>query len=82
MLITAQMIRTSLNIANWAKALRYHPDRALVDYLMKGITEGFHIGFDRTVTCKPVQKNMKLALEITLQRMINTAHSVAQLKSL
>ena len=26
------------------------------------MTDGFHIGFDRTVTCKAVQKNMKSAL--------------------
>ena len=36
-----------------------HPDREFRDYILKGISHGFHIGFDYgRYTCRPASSNM------------------------
>ena len=39
------------------------PDAVLATYVLNGIHNGFHIGFDRSKRCKPSRSNMKSALE-------------------
>ena len=61
--VEARTITSPFMVENWAKALNQHPDKTFVHYLVKGMADGFHIGFDRRVNCKSVEKNMKSALE-------------------
>ncbi len=43
--------------------LRDHPDQEFARYLVHGIREGFHIGFDRdSVKCHSGQRNMQSAI--------------------
>lgn len=51
-------IVTPLRPHAWAAALASHPDRRLRDYICQGITQGFRVGFDHTVSCKPAGRNM------------------------
>ena len=49
------MLPTPLVAQDWARALEDHPDIAFRDYrhVLRGITEGFHIGFDyKNHTCR------------------------------
>ena len=43
-----QQIVTPLKWKNWFQALRDHHDREYVGYIIKGLQEGFRIGFDYT----------------------------------
>ena len=43
----------------WAVELAGHPDREFRDYILKGISHSFHIGFDYgRYTCRPASSNM------------------------
>ena len=46
----------------WQRALTHHPDRTLVGYKIKGIREGFRIGFRRPRRYCPAKCNMRSAL--------------------
>ena len=48
---------------SWQRALQHHPDRCLVDYIMRGLAEGFHIGYDYTHSCRSATQNMTSALQ-------------------
>ena len=39
-------IVSPLVIKNWEARLLNHPDKEFADYLIGGMTEGFHIGYD------------------------------------
>ena len=53
---------TPVNIKNFSSLLENHPDHELYDYLVDGLTNGFHIGFDGPhSTATP--KNSKSATE-------------------
>ena len=58
----ARIITTPLMVAAWEQALHRHPDRPFCDYIVRGIREGFHVGFDGTL-CSPVgtPSNMRSA---------------------
>ena len=40
-------VETSLRVVKWEVLLASHPDREIVEYLLRGIRQGFRIGFDR-----------------------------------
>ena len=40
-----QWIRTPLQVHEWERSLRVHPDREFCQFLLRGMTEGFRIGF-------------------------------------
>ena len=44
------LITTPLKPTSWADELKHMPDRQLVDYLLRGMKDGFRIGFDRRST--------------------------------
>jgi len=49
-------ITTPLRLEAWQQALSTHPDRRFVEFLLKGIAEGFCIGYDyRHHICKPAR---------------------------
>ena len=44
----------------WEEALRRHPDREFVEYLVRGIRQGFRIGFNRhLVQLRSAQRSHK-----------------------
>ena len=54
-------VHTPLNPAAWETALASHPDRAFARYILKGIREGFRIGFNRTCPLRSAHRNMPSA---------------------
>ena len=52
-------IATPLVVAEWEAALTTHPDQVYVQYLLRGLRNGFRIGFDRAHRLRSVQKNMQ-----------------------
>lgn len=47
-----------LNTAQWSKLLKDHPDKHYSQYILKGIQEGFRIGFNRHHQCQPATANL------------------------
>ena len=56
-------INTPLHREAWQACLRLHPDQELVQYLMRGFTQGFWIGFDYRCELKGAKKNMHSATQ-------------------
>ncbi len=57
-------VNTPLRAGRWESMLQDHPDQEFARYLVRGIKEGFHIGFDRdSVKCRGAQQNMQSAIE-------------------
>ncbi len=50
-------VTTPMRVEEWEEALRTHPDRTYVSYLMRGLSQGFHIGFE--YGAKNVQTSLK-----------------------
>ena len=50
---------TPLRVAAWSKYLQDHPDQRFANYIVKGITEGFHIGASREIPFRPVGRNLQ-----------------------
>ena len=75
-------VRSPLSPTAWAAALSGHPDRALAGFLLRGLSEGFRIGFFRSAPLRGATRNMLSALqhpevvesylekECSLQRML------------
>lgn len=61
--LLGKSITSPLIVSNWRSALQSHPDQAFVQYILQGLTHGFHVGFDRGVKCKSSRNNMRSALE-------------------
>lgn len=54
-----KLVRTPLVQQEWERCLASHPDRAYCDYLLKGMKEGFRVGFQYdSHTCKRSKANM------------------------
>ena len=53
----AQIV-TPLKPLAWAAALASHPDEAFRDYICRGISQGFRVGFDLGVVCESAERNM------------------------
>ena len=58
----ARMV-TPLKLREWESALVSHPDREYVHYLIRGIREGFRVGFDRLSPLRSSGGNMPSARE-------------------
>ena len=55
---------TPLDWRMWEECLKDHPDRRFRDYIVRGIRDGFRIGFSRrSHRCRRAKKNMRSALE-------------------
>ena len=59
------MITIPLKADEWAEALEGHPDRCFHDYILQGISHGFHISFDQQTGSAPrsCRRNMCSAYE-------------------
>ena len=56
-------INTPLVVDEWRRQLVEHPDRDFAQYLLRGITEGFRIGFNyRDCKCESAKRNMQSAI--------------------
>ena len=58
-----QKVALPLILREWIEELKDHPDAEFRGYILNGIKNGFRIGFNRAVTCKPASSNMHSALE-------------------
>ena len=58
-----QGIHSPLRVDEWRKLLQEHPDQQYVAFLIRGMTFGFRIGFDRAQKLRPSRRNLKSALE-------------------
>ena len=57
-------ITTTLRPQEWERALSNHPDRVFAEYICKGISRGFHIGFNyQQAKCKSAKGNMRSVQE-------------------
>ena len=57
-------VTTPLVYAEWASQLKFHPDIQFRDYILEGIINGFHIGFDPSKSqCVSAKRNMRSALQ-------------------
>ena len=54
-------ITSPLRVDNWRQALRNHPDKQFVQYLLEGLAQGFHIGFNPEQRCTSCKSNMRSA---------------------
>ena len=55
-------VQTPLQVQVWEKSLAHHPDRWYVNFLIRGMREGFRIGFRYGVcTCTSATSNMQSA---------------------
>ena len=60
----AKQICTPLKVEAWEEMLQLHPDRGLVRVLLRGIQEGFRVGFRHNqVELKPCGRNLVSARE-------------------
>ena len=59
-----RVVQTPLQVEIWERELRSHPDREFVAYLLRGMKQGFRIGFNRHVAqLKSARRNMRSAEE-------------------
>lgn len=49
--------------STWQVALKHHPDRQYVDYLIQGIQGVFRLGFNDKLRCQAASRNMQSAYE-------------------
>ena len=57
------VVSTPLQLSVWEDSLRFHPDRAFARYILRGIREGFRVGFDRRSPLKSAARNLQSAQE-------------------
>ena len=51
---------TPLKVAAWSKYLEGHPDQGFASYIVRGITQGFHIGASRAaIQFKSADRNLQ-----------------------
>ena len=56
-------IFTPLKLEHWESLLASHPDKEYVNYLLRGIREGFRIGFKKSGSVSSARRNVHSALE-------------------
>ena len=57
-------IHTPLVVPAWRRLLAGHPDQSLVQFFLRGVSEGFRIGFSAPLlTLRPARRNIPSALD-------------------
>jgi len=56
-------IISPLQTHRWAELLCTHPDQSFADYILRGLEQGFNVGFKRGGRLQSCKKNMLSALE-------------------
>ncbi len=49
---------TPYNLHSWTRYLASHPDKGFAAYILQGLTNGFHIGFDRQSSLRRSRGNL------------------------
>ena len=87
-------VSTPLDLAEWAHALSWHPDRAFARYICEGLQSGFRIGFRYDSPLRSATSNMLSAAdhpevvtnylqkEVSLGRMLGPFHDTSGLPQL
>ena len=57
-LVISSEVHSPLLASAWAHELSSHPDKAFVEYILQGITNGFRIGFDRRQRIHSTRANL------------------------
>ena len=58
-----QRVQTPLRVREWERSLVAHPDKEFCNYLVRGITEGFRVGFRySSCSCTRAKSNMQSAV--------------------
>jgi len=60
---SACLVHTPLRLTAWRQSLSGHPIQPLVEFFMKGIEEGFRVGFNSHITLKSARKNLEGAIQ-------------------
>ena len=55
--------RPPLPVEAWRYYLCNHPDKRFAEYILRGLSDGFRIGFDRSHRTRPSSRNMKSAYD-------------------
>jgi hypothetical protein len=55
--------RVGLPVNTWKRKLINHPDRAEVDYVIDGITNGFAIGIDESINLGKNRRNLPMSID-------------------
>ena len=56
---------STINVPRWEACLSSHPDRVFANLIVRGLEEGFHIGFDYSSReCRSAKRNMRSAKEL------------------
>lgn len=58
-----RQVRSPLHVEAWTAALNNHPDQRFASYLISGLREGFHIGFNRESKLVSAARNLPSASE-------------------
>ena len=61
--IALTQITTPLNSEAWQACLQDHPDKDFANYILKGTSQGFHIGCNRAARLQSAKGNMSSAKE-------------------
>ena len=85
-MVISPEIHLSLHVSVWAAELSDHPDKAYVEYILQGSSNGFRIGFDRKQHISSAKGNLLidepeavteyLEREVLLDRMWKTPLSI------
>ena len=59
-LVISSEVHSPLLASAWVHELSSHPDKAFVEYILQGITNGFRIGFDRRQRIHSARTNLHL----------------------
>ena len=54
---------TPLNTSAWKLCLQSHPDRSFAEFILKGVSTGFRIGFSRSSPLSSANKNLASTLD-------------------
>ena len=54
-------VQTPLVVPEWEKALKRHPDRTYVNYIIQGLQFGYRIGYNIQAPLVPARANMQSA---------------------
>ena len=56
---------STIDVPGWKACLSSHPDRVFANLIVRGLDEGFHIGFDYSSReCRSAKRNMRSAKEL------------------
>ena len=71
-----------LIISQWTEMLRDHPDKSYAQYIIKGIQEGFRIGFSRHHYCCPATTNLPSQVPEIIQEHLQTETDLGRMHCL